>query len=129
MAILDPAIDENIRQWHEACDARVPSVTAPPVPTITDPFNPQECFRLARSCKSANYETDRCSMSWLPLSSISYASCACQPPIYSLFSECMYNGNISCKHTTAHETNIIGYRECSYFWSGSVSRFRSGICV
>jgi proline dehydrogenase len=34
-------------------------------------------------------------------------------------SECQYDGNISCKRTTAAESNIMGYSVCSYFWSGS----------
>ena len=123
MSILDGQFDDNIRQWHEGCDEHLASstITTPPEPTLTRTWNPVDCSRLATSCFSADYETNLCSRSWLPESSVSYASCACQPPIYSLVSQCQYDGNITCKHTTADKSNIMGYRECSYFWSGSVS--------
>jgi hypothetical protein len=97
-------------------------VTTPASPTITTTYDFSACQRLDMSCRSGDYETNQCSYTWMPSSSLSYVSCVCQPPIYSLMSECQYNGNISCKRTTAHESNILGYSVCSYFWSGSVCR-------
>ncbi|KAK3385643.1 hypothetical protein B0H63DRAFT_186131 [Podospora didyma] len=115
--------DDNIREWHKACDGRLASVsttiTNPPQPTLTATYDPGACDRLAQSCFSADRETNACSNEWLPTSSVSFVSCACQPPVYSLMSECMYNGNVSCKLQPAYESNILGYRECSYFWTGS----------
>lgn len=119
MTIFDENFDKLINDWHKACDART-SVTIPPEPTLTATFNPDDCFRLAGSCYSADYSTNLCMQQWLPTSSVSFISCACQPPIYSLFSECQYNGNVSCYLRPAFESNIMGYRECSYFWTGSV---------
>ncbi|KAK0627990.1 hypothetical protein B0T14DRAFT_513632 [Immersiella caudata] len=120
---LDGPINGNIDAWHQACDPRLASrlttLTTPPEPTLTSTYNSAECYRLAGSCYSADLETNRCRRQWLPTSSISFVSCACQPPIHSLMSECQYNGNISCKLEPATESNILGYRECSYFWTGS----------
>ncbi|KAK4211292.1 hypothetical protein QBC37DRAFT_389768 [Rhypophila decipiens] len=93
MAVFDSWFDQNMNDWHQLCDPRT-RVTEPP-------------------------PTNLCMQSWLPESSVSFVSCACQKPIYSLFSECQYNGNVSCYLQPAHESNILGYRECSYFWTGS----------
>ena len=121
--MFDPQFDNKIRQWHSTCDQRISSsMTTPALPTITASYDFGACARLQKSCISGDYETNKCSLKYLPTSSLSYASCVCQPPVYSLFSECQYNGNISCKRTTAAESNILGYPVCSYFWTGSVSQ-------
>jgi hypothetical protein len=120
--MFDNQFNQKIARWHSTCDSRISSsVTTPALPTITDPYDFGACSRLYLSCVSADRETNLCSQKHLPTSSLSYISCACQPPIYSLFSECQYNGNVSCKRTTAAESNILGYSVCSHFWSGSVS--------
>ncbi|KAM7211499.1 hypothetical protein V8F06_013119 [Rhypophila decipiens] len=119
MAIFDSEFDQNMADWHQYCDPRTTVTEPPPVPTLTATMNPDDCFRLAESCYRADYSTNLCMQSWLPESSVSFVSCACQKPIYSLFSECQYNGNVSCYLQPAHESNILGYRECSYFWTGS----------
>ena len=119
--MFDPSFNLRIKQWHSVCDKHISSsMTIPIEPTITTTYDFGACGRLEQSCLSADYETNLCSNKYLPTSSLSYASCVCQPPIYSLFSECQYNGNISCKQATGIESNIIGYSVCSYFWSGSV---------
>ena len=117
-----PSFSLKVDAWHTACDSRLgsSSVTTPASPTITTTYDFNACERLELSCRSGDYETNKCSYTWMPSSSLSYVSCVCQPPIYSLMSECQYNGNISCKRTTAYESNILGYSVCSYFWSGSV---------
>lgn len=118
--MFDPQFDNKIRQWHSTCDQRISSsMTTPALPTITASYDFGACARLQKSCISGDYETNKCSLKYMPTSSLSYASCVCQPPVYSLFSECQYNGNISCKRTTAAESNIVGYAVCSYFWTGS----------
>ncbi|ERF72931.1 hypothetical protein EPUS_05012 [Endocarpon pusillum Z07020] len=118
--MFDPQFDNKIRQWHSVCDKRISSsMTTPHVSTITATYDFGACNRLQLSCISADYETNKCSNEYMPTASLSYISCICQPPVYSLFSECQYNGNISCKRTTAAESNIMGYSVCSYFWSGS----------
>jgi hypothetical protein len=120
--MFDPAFNQKIKQWHSTCDKYIrSSMTIPIEPTITTTYDFGACTRLQQSCLSADYETNLCSNKYLPTSSLSYASCACQPPVYSLFSECQYNGNISCKQATGVESNIIGYSVCSYFWPGSVN--------
>lgn len=122
--MFDSQFDSRVRRWHSTCDSRLPStasLTTPPVTSLTATYDFGACNRLEESCVSAGYEINKCSQTWMPTSSLSYVSCACQPPVYSLFSECQYNGNISCKRTTAAESNIMGYSICSYFWSGSVS--------
>ena len=123
MDFLDSRFQELIQEWHSVCDSRVPakSYTTPSVAAITSTYDPGACNRLQQSCISGNLETEKCSQSWMPVSPVSYASCACQTPIYSLFSECQFNGNVSCSRTTADESNILGYSQCSYFWKGSVS--------
>ncbi|ORY12581.1 hypothetical protein BCR34DRAFT_600472 [Clohesyomyces aquaticus] len=118
--MFDPQFEYKVKRWHEACDSRMTTtLTTPPVTSLTATYDFGACSRLQRSCIRGDYETNKCSQTYLPSSSLSYASCACQPSIYSLFSECQYNGNISCKRTTAAESNILGYSYCSYFWSGS----------
>ena len=122
--MFDSQYEAEISEWHARCDNRISSsltVTTPPLPTITNPYDMFACNRLYQSCVKGDYETNRCSARYLPSSSVSYISCVCQKPIYSLMSECQYDGNISCKRTTAAESNIMGYSTCSYFWSGSVS--------
>ncbi|KAF2260342.1 hypothetical protein CC78DRAFT_584903 [Lojkania enalia] len=117
---FDPQFDEKVKRWHEACDERITtSLTTPVVTSLTATYDFGACQRLHESCLSADYETNRCSETYLPTSSMSFLSCCCQPPIYSLVSECQFNGNISCKRTSAAESNIMGYSYCSYFWSGS----------
>ncbi|KAF2473546.1 uncharacterized protein BDR25DRAFT_217272 [Lindgomyces ingoldianus] len=119
--MFDSQFDYRVEHWHETCDSRVAtSFTTPPVTSLTATYDFNACQRLHQSCVSGDYETNKCSQTYLPMSSMSYVSCICQPPIYSLVSECQYNGNISCKRTTAAESNILGYSVCSYFWSGSV---------
>lgn len=119
--MFDSQFDLKIAQWHAKCDPRISTfMTTPSASTITTTYDFFACGRLQQSCISGDYETNKCSEKHLPTSSLSYAPCVCQPPIYSLFSECQYNGNISCKQTTAHESNILGYSVCSYIWSGSV---------
>lgn len=121
--MFDPQFQDKVNRWHKACDNRLTtSMTTPPVTSLTTTYDMRACERLHGSCMSAEYETNKCSHTYLPTSSLSYLSCACQPSVYSLMSECQYNGNISCKRTTAAESNIVGYSVCSYFWSGSVSK-------
>ena len=120
--MFDPQFDDKVRRWHAACDDRLSTtITTPAEPTLTTTYDFNACNHLYQSCVSADHETTECSYKYLPTSAVSYTSCACQPRIYSLFSECQYNGNVSCKRTTAAESNIWGYSFCSYFWSGSVS--------
>lgn len=119
--MFDTLYNLRVSQWHSTCDSRISSsMTTPSLPTLKTTYDFQACGRLQRSCLSGDYETNLCSQKYLPTSGLSYVSCVCQPPVHSLFSECQYNGNISCKRTTAAESNILGYPVCSYFWSGSV---------
>lgn len=119
--MFDAQFEDRIARWHATCDARMTTtMTTPAVTSLTATYDFGACSRLEGSCISADYETNKCSATFLPTSSISFLSCVCQPPIYSLMSECQYNGNISCKRTTADESNILGYSTCSYFWTGSV---------
>src|SRR5207247_701103 len=90
------------------------------VPTMTTTWDIDICNSLYQSCVSGDYETNKCSETYLPSEPVSYDSCACRPPIYSLFSECQYNGNISSMWPSAAESNILGYSICPYFWSGAV---------
>ncbi|KAG9229332.1 hypothetical protein BJ875DRAFT_489015 [Amylocarpus encephaloides] len=120
--LFNPQFDEKIRKWHELCDDRLTSTskfTTPTQPTLTTTYDFGACDRLYQSCASADYETNECSHKYPSTSSMAFTSCFCQPPVYSLMSECQYNGNVSCKRTTAAESNIYGYSFCSSFWSGS----------
>jgi hypothetical protein len=120
--MFDSQFDVKIQNWHAACDDRLTTtMTTPAEPTLTATYDFGACNRLYQSCASADYETNQCSSKYLYTSSMSFTSCACQPRVYSLCSECQYNGNVSCKRTTAAESNIWGYSFCSYFWSSSVS--------
>lgn len=123
--MFDAQFDYRVKNWHDTCDSRLTSsaLTTPPVTSLTATYDFGACERLHGSCISADYETNKCSQIFMPSSSLSYVSCACQPPVYSLMSECQYNGNISCMRTSAAESNIYGYSICSYFWSGSVSLY------
>lgn len=97
--MFDAQFDSRVRRWHSTCDSRLPSTTSlttPPVTSLTATYDFGACNRLYQSCASADYETNKCSQTWMPTSGLSYVSCACHPPVYSLFSECQYNGNISC---------------------------------
>lgn len=121
--LFDSQFDYRVKHWHDTCDSRLTStvMTTPPVTSLTATYDFGACERLHGSCIKADYETNRCSELHMPTSSLSFVSCACQPPVYSLMSECQYNGNVSCLRTSAAESNIYGYSICSYFWSGSVS--------
>src|ERR1700759_4008971 len=82
--MFDPQFTTRVSAWHERCDSRMTtSVTTPSSPTITNTYDFNACMRLEKSCRSGDYETNKCSMTWMPTSSLSYVSCVCQPPIYS----------------------------------------------
>jgi hypothetical protein len=120
--MFDPQFEVKIQDWHNACDGRLTTtMTTPAEPTLTTTYDFGACNRLYQSCMSADYETRQCSSKYPHTSSMSFTSCACQPRIYSLCSECSYNGNVSCMRTSAAESNIWGYSFCSSFWSTSVS--------
>ena len=120
--MFDREFEYKVKRWHEQCDDRMTtSVTTPIVTSLTTTWDIRECQRLQSSCMSADYETNLCSQTYLPSSSLSFISCECQPSVWSLISECQYDGNISCKRTTAAESNIYGYSFCSSFWSRSVN--------
>jgi hypothetical protein len=120
--MFDSQFDIKIRDWHAECDKYVTTtITTPIEPTITTTYDFRACDRLQQSCVSADYERGKCSSEYMHTSSMSFTSCACQPKVYSLCSECSYNGNVSCKRTTAAESNLWGYSFCSSFWSSSVS--------
>jgi len=110
-------------EWHTECSARLTSLTFTPttlpVSTLTTTWDAAICSSLALSCTSADYETNLCSSTYLPARTTEYLSCVCKEPIYSLMSECQYNGNISCLATSATESNILGYSVCPYFRPGA----------
>jgi hypothetical protein len=122
--MFDSRFTELLNEWHTQCDSRVDfSATSPAIATLTTTYDVAACNRLSLSCASGDYETNQCSSSFMPASTTAYLSCACRPSVYSLFSECMYNGNISCLATSAAESNILGYSICPYFREGAVSSF------
>jgi hypothetical protein len=119
---FDSRFTELINEWHSHCDSRISfSASSPAASTLTTTYNTGACQSLYLSCARGDYETNQCSSSLMPASTTEYLSCVCQPRIYSLFSECMYNGNISCLATSAAESNILGYSICPYFRPGAVS--------
>ncbi|KAH7304876.1 hypothetical protein BKA65DRAFT_205305 [Rhexocercosporidium sp. MPI-PUGE-AT-0058] len=123
MPLMDIMFSSLTNEWHTQCSAHLGTLsftpTTLPVSTLTTTWNAADCSRLALSCTSADYETSLCSSTYLPAQTTEYLSCVCREPVYSLFSECQYNGNISCKATSAAESNIMGYSVCSYFRSGA----------
>lgn len=122
--MFDGMFSSLTNEWHTECSSRTSLTFTPstlPVSQLTTTWDAGACSSLALSCTSADYETNLCSSTYLPLSSSAYLSCACKEPIRSLFSECQYNGNISCKATPAAESNIIGFSVCPYFQPGAVS--------
>jgi len=127
MPLFDSSFSSLITEWHASCTAYLTSLTFTPtalaVSTLTSTYDINQCYSLGLSCTSADLETNLCSASYLPASTSAYLSCACAEPVYSLFSECQYNGNISCLATPAAESNILGFSFCSYFWPGAVSTF------
>ncbi len=122
---MDIMFSSLTNDWHTQCSAHLGTLsftpTTLPVSSLTTTWAAADCSRLALSCTSADYETNLCSSTYLPAQTTEYLSCVCREPVYSLFSECQYNGNISCKATSAAESNILGYSVCSYFRSGAVS--------
>ncbi|PVH78371.1 hypothetical protein DL98DRAFT_590492 [Cadophora sp. DSE1049] len=123
MPLMDIMFSSLTNDWHTQCSAHLGTLsftpTTLPVSTLTTTWDAADCSRLALSCTSADYETNLCSSTYLPAQTTEYFSCVCREPVYSLFSECQYNGNISCKATSAAESNILGYSVCSYFRSGA----------
>ncbi|KAH6699968.1 hypothetical protein BKA61DRAFT_582805 [Leptodontidium sp. MPI-SDFR-AT-0119] len=123
MPLLDTMFSSLTNDWHTQCSAHLGTLSFTPstlpVSTLTTTWDAADCSRLALSCTSADYETNLCSSTYLPARTTEYLSCVCREPVYSLFSECQFNGNISCKATSAAESNILGYKECSYFRSGA----------
>ncbi|KAH9210189.1 hypothetical protein DL95DRAFT_466092 [Leptodontidium sp. 2 PMI_412] len=123
MPLMDIMFSSLTNDWHTQCSAHLGTLsftpTTLPVSSLTTTWAAADCSRLALSCTSADYETNLCSSTYLPAQTTEYLSCVCREPVYSLFSECQYNGNISCKATSAAESNILGYSVCSYFRSGA----------
>lgn len=121
--IFDSSFQSLISAWYTSCTSLTFTPSTLPVSTITTTYNFDACYSLGLSCTSANYETNLCSDSYLPAQTTEYLSCVCALPVYSLFSECQYNGNVSCSETSAAESNILGWSFCSYFRPGAVSFF------
>jgi hypothetical protein len=123
--MFDSSFESLISAWHTSCTSLLTSLTftpsSLPVSTITTTYNFDACYSLASSCTSADYETNLCSNSYLPAQTTEYLTCVCAESVYSLFSECQYDGNVSCLATPAAESNILGWAFCSYFRAGAAS--------
>jgi hypothetical protein len=125
--MFDSSFQSLISAWHTSCTSLLTTLTFTPstlpLSTLTSTYDFGACYSLALSCTSANYETDLCSTSYLPAETTEYLSCVCAESVYSLFSECQYDGNVSCSATPAAKSNILGWSFCSYFRPGAVSFF------
>lgn len=123
----DNLFESLISEWHSSCTYLLTSLTftpsSLPLPTLTSSYDVGVCISLSLSCNRADYETSLCSHSYLPRQTVPYLSCVCAEPIYTLFSQCQYDSNVSCLHTSAAKSNILGWSFCSYFRPGAVSYF------
>lgn len=118
--MLDSDFERGIAQWHTFCDSRVrtPTVTTPPLASLTTTWDPNDCTKYAIVCESAVYETNGCSSS--VTAALDFVSCVCQPGITSLYSSCLYDGSIYCNMESAALEDIPGYSICPRFQSGTV---------
>jgi hypothetical protein len=108
---FDSSAQAVLANWHSDCDAFITfSPTTPPLTSLTSTFNLQICTALASSCLSFDVEESSCSDSYTAFTDLK--SCICRPSMLSLASECRYDGNISCKSTTAALSNIVLFRQC-----------------
>ena len=108
---FDSSAQAVLANWHSDCNAFITfSPTTPPLTSLTATFNQQICTALASSCQSFDVEYSSCSNSYTAFTDLK--SCICRPSMLSLASECRYDGNISCKSTTAALSNILLYSQC-----------------
>lgn len=108
---FDSSAQAVLADWHSDCDTFITfSPTTPPLTSLTATFNQQICTALASSCLSFDVESSSCSDSYTAFTDLK--SCICRPSMLSLASECRYDGNISCKSTTAALSNIVLFSQC-----------------
>jgi hypothetical protein len=108
---FDSSAQQVLQNWHQDCDSFITfTPTTPPLTSLTATFNQQICTALESSCLSFDVEYSSCTDSYTAFTDLK--SCICRPPMLSLVSECRYDGNISCKLTTAALSNIRLYSEC-----------------
>ncbi|KAK0620100.1 hypothetical protein B0T14DRAFT_520588 [Immersiella caudata] len=112
----DSYFDQAMAQWHSYCDIRLPSVTTPPLASITTTWNPNDCAKYEKVCESAVYETKKCSTS--VTAAVEFVSCVCRPKITSLYSSCWYDGGRKCAMENVQTEDIPGYSVCPGFQSG-----------
>lgn len=114
----DSYFDQARAQWHSYCDVRLPSVTTPPLASITTTWNPNDCAKYEKVCESAVYETNKCTTS--VTAAVEFVSCVCRPKITSLYSSCWYDGGRKCAMENVQIEDIPGYSVCPGFQSGMV---------
>ncbi|KAK4444800.1 hypothetical protein QBC34DRAFT_414351 [Podospora aff. communis PSN243] len=123
----DTYFDQAMVQWHSYCDSRLPSVTTPPLASITTTWNPNDCAKYEKVCESAVYETNRCSTS--VTAAVEFVSCVCRPKITSLYSSCWYDGGRKCAMENVQLEDIPGYSVCPGFQSGMTSHASSDLSM
>jgi hypothetical protein len=120
---LDSAVDSIIDNWHIECDSFVSSeassITTPVVTSLTATFDVLNCQSIAQSCLQALQASTVCSTKYTV--GVDFNSCLCQSSILSLASVCEYDGNVSCKLTTANIQNVYGWGSCQGYQTILVS--------
>jgi hypothetical protein len=115
---FDSSAQQVLQNWHEDCDRFITfTPTTPPLTSLTATFNQQICTALESSCQSFDVQYSSCTGSYT--GSTDLTSCFCRPLMLSLASECLYDGNVSCKSTTAALSNIALYSQCQVRQLGS----------
>jgi hypothetical protein len=97
------------------------SFTTPLVTSLATTYDVLNCESIGQSCLQVLQVSSTCS-SMYALYTQDLDSCLCQSSILSLASVCEYDGNVSCKRTTANIQSVYGWGSCSGYQTILVSQ-------
>lgn len=123
---LDSYYELEVEIWHSACDSFISfTVTTPITALLSATLDLDACGQIYEACISGGMERTSCASS--ATATIDLLSCMCQPRITSLYSVCLYDGNVSCVGTPGITTAILGHTFCSKFQITTVSTFSHSV--
>lgn len=108
--------------WHSACDTFISfSVTTPVISSLTSTLDQGACEQVWGLCESGLSSKTNCAST--ATASIDLLSCMCQPAVTSLYSACLWGGNVSCYGVPGNTDGIIGRSFCLEFQTATVRTF------
>jgi hypothetical protein len=124
--ILDGYYEQEVEFWHSVCDSLISfSVTTPITASLSLTMDLDACDQIYTACISGGMGRASCSSS--ATATIDLLSCMCQPRMTSLYSVCLYDGNVSCLGVPGNTAAILGHTFCSEFQTTAVSTFPHSI--